>query len=328
MSVPRAYLATMSTGAREMSDYEAKAWDDLNTFWQRKSEKRTLPPKVSRAIDVTSTKVKRAATTTGDFIGDITPQPFKNAGGLALDWTLEPTAKAVVGLLEMVTETVQELTNAEKVFDHHRTNGHQVGRLADLHALDLEHLDTFTRNLAWRVRGIGIAEGAAMGLLTFVPIAGSVLAIGADLVVMHALSTAIATRAAHAYGIDPTSDAERHHLDRMLRRAWAAQAPKTGTVKSAKDAFQAGAGRVRWSEKFRNDHRIARATENLLKQMSNGNHIPIEKVVSKMPAIAVVTAAGINGTVLGELARTSVRYSQTIHLSNKHGLPLPANLAY
>lgn len=317
----------MSSGGPEMSAYETQAWDDLNKFWQRKSERRALPPNVSKAMEATSAKVKDAATTTGGFISGITPQPVKDAGGVVLDWTLEPTIRAVVGLLELVTETVQEFTDTEKVFDYHRAKGYEVDSLGDLRLLDLEHLDAFTRTLTLRSRAIGVVEGGAMGMLTFIPVAGSVAAIPADLVVMHALSTAIATHAAHAYGIDPTSDAERHHLDRMLRKAWAAQAPKSGTVKSARDAFQAGSGRVRWSEKFRNDHRIARAMENLLKQMGRGKHVPIEKVVSKMPAIAVVTSAGINSTVLASLAKTSVRYSQTVYLSKKHDLALPSNLA-
>jgi hypothetical protein len=318
----------MSSGGAEMSAYETQAWADLNEFWRRKSERRrALPPTVSKALDTTSGKVKDAATTTGGFISGVTPQPVKDAGGIVLDRALEPTIRAVVGLLELVTETVRELTDADRVVDYHRARGHEVDSLADLRRLDLEHLDAFTRTLTLRSRAIGVVEGGAMGMLTFVPVAGSVAAIGADLVVMHALSTAIATRAAHAYGIDPTSDAEQHHLDRMLRKAWAAQAPKAGTVKSARDAFQAGAGRVRWSDKFRNDHRIAQAMEQLLKQMGNGRHVPIEKVVSKMPAIAVVTSAGINSTVLGGLAKTSVRYSQTVHLSRKHDLALPPNLA-
>ncbi|MEI5671853.1 MULTISPECIES: EcsC family protein [unclassified Nocardioides] len=313
-------------GAPGMSRYEAQAWVELNDYWTKKVERRGLPPKVSSAVGSTSATVKSVASATGGFVRDITPQPVKNAGGVVLDRTLEPTVRAVVGLLELVTETVQELSDAEKVLAHHRANGHDIETMADLRTLDLEQLDTVTRKLAWRSRLTGAVEGGAMGALTFVPVAGTVAAIGADLVVMHALSTAIATRAAHAYGVDPSSDDERHHLERMLRKAWTAQAPKAGTVKSASDAFQAGAGRVRWSDKFRNDHRIAHALESLMKQMGNGNHVPIEKVVSKMPAIAVVTAAGTNSTVLGSLAKTSVRYGQTLHLARKHDLPLPASL--
>jgi hypothetical protein len=63
-----------------------------------------------------------------------------------------------------------------------------------------------------------------------------------------------------------------------------------------------------------------------MKQAGNGQSVPIEKVVAKMPLIGVVTSAGINGTVLGSLAKTSVRYSQTIHLANKHNFPLPENI--
>lgn len=316
----------MTTAPPEMSTYEAKAWGDLNDFWQRKAERRSLPPRVQEAVDATTSKVKGAASVTGGFISDVAPQPIKDAGGAVLDWTLEPTVRAVVGMLELVTDAVQEFTDADKVLDHHREAGRRVRTLADLRSLDLEQLDSYTRTLALRSGLTGFIEGGAMGVLAFVPVAGSVAALGADLVVMHALSTAIATRAAYAYGIDPTSDAERHHLDRMLRKAWAAQAPKSRTVKSAKDAFQAGAGRVNWSQKFRDDHRIAAAMEKLLKQVGNTNKVPIDKVVSKLPALGVVTSAGINSTVLGSLAKTSVRYGRTIHLVDKHGLPLPSNL--
>lgn len=316
----------MSNRDLGMSAYEAKAWGELEVFWGKKAEGRSLPPTVSKALGAASSKAKDAASATGGFISERTPQQVKAAGGLVLDWSLEPTVRGVLGLLELVTETVRELTDVNAVLEHHRSNGAAVSRLSDLRKFDLEQLDEFTRSFSWQVRGIGALEGGAMGLLTFVPVAGSVAAIGADLIVMHALSTAVATRAAQAYGIDPASDAERHHLEKMLRKAWTAQAPKATTVKSANDAFKAGAGRVRWSEKFRNDHRIAQAVENLMKQANKGNHVPIDKVVSKMPGIAVVTAAGINSTVLGNLAATSVRYGRTVHLAERHELELPPNL--
>lgn len=316
-----------TSGPSKMSPYEAQAWGDLGEFWQRKADRRRLPAKAVQAKDAASGKIKGAASATGAFVSVVTPQPVKDAGGIVVDWALEPTIQATLGLIEWVTETVQEFSDPADVYTYHRDQGRAVASLADVQALDLQHLDEFTSHFVWRCRTTGVVEGAAMGMLTFVPVAGSMAAIGLDLVVMHALSTAIATRAAHAYGIDPTSDAGRDHLDRMLRKAWTAQAPKAGTVKGAKDAFVDGAGRVRWSQKFRDDHRIATAVEKLMKQTSKGRHVPIEKVVAKMPAIGVVTSAGINGTVLGSLAKTSVRYSQTIHLAKKHNLALPPNLA-
>lgn len=308
-----------------MSPYEAQVWADLGEFWQRKAERRSLPPKANHAKDVATAKVKGAASATGGFISGATPQAVKTAGGMVVDLALEPTVQATLGLIEWVTDTVQEFSDPADVYAFHRDGGRPVAGLADLRALDLQHLDEFTRGFVWRCRTTGVVEGAALGMVTFVPVAGSMAAIGLDLVIMHALSTAIATRAAHAYGLDPTSDSGRDHLDRMLRRAWTAQAPKASAVKGAKNAFVEGAGRVRWSQKFRD--RIATAVEKLLKHASNGQHVPIDKVVAKMPVIGVVTSAGINGTVLGSLAKTSVRYSQTIHLARKHDLALPPNLA-
>lgn len=316
-----------TTDQPRMSPYEAKAWTDLDEFWQRKASRRSLPPKAEQAKDAAVARIKGAASATRGYIGAVTPQPVKDVGGIVMDRALEPTVEAALGLIEWVTETVQEFSDPEAIYAYHRDQGRPVASLADLQGLDLEHLDEFTRGFVWRCRTTGVVEGAALGLFTFIPIAGSVAAIGLDLIIMHALSTAIATRAAYAYGLDPAGDAGRDHLDRMLRRAWTAQVPKAGTVKGARDTFVEGARRVRWSDKFRNDHRLAAAVEKLLKQMGNGQHVPIQKVVAKMPAIAVVTAAGVNGTVLGSLAKTSVRYSQTIHLAQKHNLTLPPNLA-
>jgi hypothetical protein len=310
----------------QMSPYEAQAWVDLGQFWQRKAERRSLPPKAKQAKNAATAKIKGAASTSGGLVRRVTPQSVKDAGGMIVDLALEPTVRATIGLLEWVTETVQEFSNPEGIYDYHRDQGRPVATLADVRALDLQHLDEVTRRFVWRCRTTGVVEGAALGLVTFVPVAGSVAAIGLDLVIMHALSTAIATRAAYAYGLDPTNEEGRDHLDRMLLKAWKAQVPKAGTVKSAKAAFVEGAGRVRWSEKFRTDHRIAAAMEKLMQQASNGQRIPIDKVVAKMPAIGVITSAGINGTVLGSLADTSVRYSQTVHLAKKHNLVLPPNL--
>jgi hypothetical protein len=320
-------VAILSISNRpDMSPYEAQAWASLGEYWQHKADRRSLPPRAEKAREAATAKVREAASATGGFIVDVTPQPLKHAGGVVLDRALEPTLQAVVGLLEWVTETVQRISDPEGIYKYHLGQGRPVTTLYHLRTLELEHLDEFTRWFVWRCRTTGVVEGAALGLVTFIPVAGSVAAVGLDLIIMHALSTAIATRAAHAYGLDPTSDAGRAHLDRMLREAWTAQAPKARVVKGAKDAFVEGAARVHWSEKFRNDHRIAAAVESLMKQIGNGQHVPIDKVVAKMPAIGVVTSAGINGTVLGSLAKNSVRYSQTIHLADKHNLPLPPNL--
>jgi hypothetical protein len=153
----------MSTGVTEMSAYEAKAWADLQKYWEKKSERRELPPKAKKALEKTSAKVKGAASATGDFVSGVTPQAVKDAGGVVIDWTLEPTVKAVVGLLELVTDWVQEANNVESVFEYHRSNGHAVESLDDLRRIDMKDLDRYTRTLALRWRTIGAVEGGARG---------------------------------------------------------------------------------------------------------------------------------------------------------------------
>lgn len=315
-----------ATYGSDMSPYEEKAWADLQEYWQKKAERRTLPPAVRNAANAAGNKVGDTASSARNFVSSKTPTVLKDAGGAAVDLTLEPTLKAVVGLLEWVTETIQEFSDPSNVLAFHQDKGRPVTTIADLQALDLEDLDSFTKGSVWRWRSTGLVEGGAIGALTFIPVGGSIAAIGLDLVVMHALTTAVATQAAYAYGIDPTTDAGQEHVNRMLRKAWAAQAPKAGTVKSAKNAFVMGQGRVNWSQRFRSDHRIAAAVEKLLKQVNPGQHVPIQKVVTKMPYLGAVTAAGVNSTVLASMAKNSIHYSRTMHLATKHGLALPANL--
>jgi len=70
----------------QMSPYEAQAWANLGDFWQRKADRRSLPPKANQAKDAATAKLKGAASATGGFISSVTPQPVKNAGGMVVDW--------------------------------------------------------------------------------------------------------------------------------------------------------------------------------------------------------------------------------------------------
>jgi hypothetical protein len=94
-----------------------------------------------------------------------------------------------------VTDWTAELMDPAKVLEHHRAAGREVARLEDLKELDLEHLDGFTRTMALKWRTGGALQGGAM-----VPYAGGVAAITLDMVAMHVLSTAVATRVATLMG--------------------------------------------------------------------------------------------------------------------------------
>jgi hypothetical protein len=148
------------------------------------------------------------------------------------------------------------------------------------------------------------------------------------MLVMHVLSTSIATRAMHAYGFDPsTPDAERM-IDQMVSRAYKEQAPKAATQRRASSAFTAAAGRIRWSERLREDHRLLAAVETLMKRAAGGGHISVARAARALPVISVVTGAGTNAHLLGTVAKHGVCHSQTVLLSQRYDLPLPPHLSH
>lgn len=316
-----------------LSPYEARRWAELQQHWAKKAERRqVLPPKVRAALGGAGGQIQDAARRAGEAVSGATPgfvkDGIKDGIGAVNDAALAPTIKAAVHLLELVTDWTTELMDPEKVLDHHRAAGREVGKLEDLKNLDLEDLDDFTRTMALKWRTSGALQGGAMGVLAMVPVAGGVAAIGVDMVAMHVLSTALATRVAYSYGFDVKNDEMRHLVDRMVLRAYRNQAPKAQTAHSAGAAFNAAKSRARRSKKLLDDHRILAATDNLMKKFANGKAIPISTVAKGVPFIAVVSGAGTNSYVLGDVVHQARLYSQTLYLAEKYGLPLPENLRH
>lgn len=310
-----------------MSPYEERRWAELQHHWSRKAEGRQmLPPKARAAFDSAGKKTKGAALKAGRAISNATPEPVKERLELITDATLVAAAKGAVHLLELVTDWTTELMDPEQVLEHHRSAGRDVESLPDLKTLDLKDLDDYTRRMALKWRTGGALQGGVMGTLATVPYAGGVAAITLDMVAVHVLSTAIATRICYAYGFDVTDDQMRHMVDRMVVRAYKEQAPKAATVRQANAAFAAGKGRVHWSKKLRDDHRLMSAVEKLMKQFANGRAVPVEKVTKAMPVVAIFAGAGTNAYVLGDVAHQARLYAQTLFLAEKYGLSLPSNL--
>lgn len=286
-----------------------------------------MPATARKALAKAGDKVSSGASIVGHKVTDATPQALKDAGGFVADAALEPTIKATVSLLEFTTRLVSEFTDPEKVLDYHRRQGRDITTLADLRDLDLKELDEFTRRMSMKWRGIGTAQGAALGLVATLPVAGTGASIALDVLISHALTTAIATRVAYSYGFDASDPDQQAFIDKMVQRAYMQQAPKVGAVREAARAAQLGAGRVRWSDKLRKDARMLAAVEKLMKQFSSGQHIPVDKVVSKMPLIGIVTGAGFNQQMLGDVAKQARLFAATHHLAAKYDLPLPERLA-
>jgi hypothetical protein len=159
-----------------------------------------------------------------------------------------------------------------------------------------------------------------------VPVLGSVAAIGLDMIAMQALTGAIATRICYAYGYDAGDPDMRHVIDRMVARAYKNQVAKAGSVKKASAAFDAAKGRVNWSQKLRDDHRLMAAVEKLLKRVGDGKHVPVKNARMGMPVISVLAGAATNSHVLGDTARQARHYGATMLLAEKYNLALPPNL--
>lgn len=313
-----------------MSAYERKRWDELQAHWEKKAQgrKALLPPKARAALDASMEATKNTASKAGKKIADATPERVKDAAGGVVDAALVSTIHNIVQLLELLNDWVVELTDPEKVLAYHREHGREIESLEDLRGLDLKDLEDLTNGMALKWRTLGAGEGAALGSLAMipVPVLGSAAAIGLDLVAMQALTGAIATRVCYSYGFDAKDPEMKHVIDRMVARAYKNQVAKTGSLKQASAAFSASKGRVNWSQKLREDHRLMAAVEKLLKQVGDGKRVPVKNARMGMPVIAVVAGAATNSHVLSDTVKQARHFGATMLLTEKYGLDLPPNL--
>lgn len=311
-----------------MSAYEAARWSELVAHWHKKANRKQLVPApirraAARAGDAAGEFAKRAGTA----ISDRTPQVVKDKLGDAGDAILEPTVEAAGHLIELVNDWIVELIDPDKVVAFHQKRGRDVNAIADIRTLDLKEADELVHGMTLRWRTLGAAEGAGLGALALVPVAGGAAAITLDILLMQMLATAIATRVCYAYGLDPKDPEAKEVLGRMVKRTFGKQVAKAGISRDANYAMQAVKDRVRWSDKLRNDHRIVQALEKLMKTWNKGNLVPIRQVAKGIPVVALITTTGTNAWVMGDVAKQSRFYGQTLFLADKYGLQLPASLS-
>jgi len=314
-----------------MSPYEKKRWAELQAHWEAKAAGRqVLPPRARAALTKTGEATRASASKAGHVIADATPEKVKDIAGSAVDAALVPSVRHVVELLGLLSDWVVKLTDPEAAIRYHQEKGRPVESLQDLKTLDLEALEEFTAGMLLRWRTLGAGQGASFGALAMIPVpgVGSAAAIGLDLVAMQALTAAIATLVCYSYGFDAADPAMRDTIDRMVLRAYRDQTVKVGSVKNAGAAFNAAKGRVNWSQKLRDDHRLMAAVEKFLKQAGNGNRVPVQNARMGMPVVAVFAGAATNAHVLGDTVKQARLYGVTLLLAEKHNLELPPNLRH
>lgn len=311
----------------EMSEYEQQVWNSLNSHWQRRNNRRGLPNWAGTAIERTGD----AATTTFDRLAGAIPEgvrePMRRGADVALDTALRPALAAAAGLLDLVNDWVVSLNDPKNVEALAKRRGIEISDFSELRHLDLRTCDRLlTRHTLWS-RTAGALEGGAMGALAMVPVAGTVTAITADVVVVHVLSVSIASRIAYSYGYDAKDPGESEFIESLVHRSFMAQAAKARPMRDTARAWSAARNRVNWSPKLRSDHRLLAALEKLMQQAGPaGSKVSISSVTKIVPYVGVLLGAGVNATVLGGVAADAQRYCQTRFLCEKYGLPLPAAL--
>ena len=315
-------------GATRMSAYESRVWDTLNEHWQRRNNRRSLPNWASAALGRTGEVAGSAVRRVTDAVPEAVVEPIRRAGDAVGIAAVRPALGAAAALLALVNDWALELNDPKSVETLARKRGFEVNSFAELRQQDLKVCDRLlTRNtLRWRTTGA--LEGGVMGLLAMVPVAGIPVAMTADILVIQVLSTAIAARIAYSYGYDANDPDERIFIQRLVRQSFITQAAKVKTLRETARAADAVKGRIRWSDKLRQDHRLLAALEKLMQQLGPaGSRVPVKNVAKVVPFVGVLIGANMNAIVLGRVAADAQRYCQTRFLCDKYGLPLPAALA-
>jgi hypothetical protein len=228
----------------------------------------------------------------------------------------------------LVNDWAMELNDPKNVEKVARKQGVELDSFTELRQQDLKVCDRLLSRNTLRWRTAGAFEGGAMGLLAMVPVAGIPVAMTADILVIQVLSASIASRIAYSYGYDAKDPGEQIFIQRLVRRSFMAQAAKAEPLRETARAANAVKGRIKWSEKLRQDHRLLAALEKLMQQLGPaGSRVPVQNVAKVVPFVGVLIGAGLNSAVLGSVAADAQRYCQTRFLCDKYGLPLPAALA-
>lgn len=322
------YVDPLVDGATPMSEYERQVWDKLNEHWQRRSDRRGLPNWASTALSRTGEVAGNAARRVKDAVPEAVAEPVRRAGDAVADTALRPALAGAAALLELVNDKAMDLNDPKSVEELARNQGLDIDSFTDLRQQDLKVCDRLlTRNtLKWRTTGA--VEGGAMGLLALVPVAGIPAAMTADILVVQVLSTSIAARIAYSYGYDAKDPEEQEFIQRLVQRSFMAQAAKAKPLRDTARAANAIKGRIRWSDKLRQDHRLLAALEKLMQQLGPaGSRVPVKNVAKVVPVVGILIGAGMNSAVLGRVAADAQRYCQTRFLCDKYGMPLPTALA-
>ncbi|MFD6414882.1 EcsC family protein [Streptomyces sp. NPDC060194] len=315
-------------GIPSMGKYDQQVWNALIEHWERRNNPRGLPNWAGTALSRSGDAAGKVVSRARQAVPQAVKAPIRHAGDAVTAAALRPAMEGAVALLELANTWALDLNDHKNVEELARKQGVDLDTFTDLRKEELKTCDRLLSSNTLKWRTIGAAEGGAMGALALVPVAGTIAAISADILVIQVLSTSIAARVAYSYGYDARDPDEQAFIERLVRRSFMAQAAKAKPMTETARAATAIQGRVKWSQKLRSDHRLIAAVEKLMKHLGPaGARVPVQNVAKALPVIGIVIGAGANAAILGNVAADAQRYCQTRFLCEKYGLPLPAALA-
>lgn len=328
-----------------MSAYELDRWTELQKYWEDHGDPGSFfSPRVRKALKTTKDRAIKVGAKAGEKASALVPSGVKDGVVSAgtnvaeaipnnliegvqnvADSGIELALDSATKLINLICDWSIELSNPETVLKYHQKLERDIVEISDLWFLDLEDLDVLTRRLGLKWRSIGALEGAGVGALSMIPIpgVGSLAGIAVDVVAMQVLSTAVATHICYSYGFDPKHPDTSLMIEKMVKRQYSEQVPKVAVTNRSARAFADTAGRVNWSQKVRENHKLLAALEKLMKQFSLTGKAPISQVRMGLPVVSVVIGAGVNSHLLTKIALDSRAYAATRFLVEKYDLEDP-----
>ncbi|WP_333766870.1 hypothetical protein [Streptomyces sp. IBSBF 2435] len=112
-------------------------------------------------------------------------------------------------LLELANDAARELNDPRSVEKLARKQGFELTSSTEVRQQDLKVCDRLLSRSMLKWRTFGAVEGGAVGMLAGIPVAGTLVAMTADILVIQVLSTSIAARIAYSTATTPKTPTSR-----------------------------------------------------------------------------------------------------------------------
>ena len=271
-----------------LSDYESEALDAIRE-WR-------YPDKSWFA---------RASHTFQARLNSITNQIRRIPG---VDWTID---NIVSGLITLTNEIAHDLVWRNSVFESFRKAGFEnVHDLEDITYLDLEAIDTITKNLPLKYNSLAAVEGAATG------VAGAA-GILPDIVALLGINLRAIGEYATICGFDITDPAERLYALHILD---AASKPRE-QVPYSMPKHLPHASKILARKKTLStveQFAVSGTARHLAKSIAKG--ITRNKLLQLLPVAGVVVAGGFNSLYTNTVCDAAFHLYRERFLARKYGL--------